>query len=561
MVLAVKLQDDIFIPQSVIDSGLHLLGLNYSLAQNNIKGLFSTNNESKFKRFSTDILKNFEVNFMFNLYHLVDSLSISELLIANNLHNNTVRVSNPNPLPELLLPIENYLNYLGFIINDFPSEKQFIILNTLKRFKFISEYWIEGETKQIKTSHEVERNDVFDDTIPIGVGLPSFVQTHINPFQLELPENPDVLKENYLSNLNFENLENRGEGATIIIIEANATNDKDKIGKKVNISHFQKHPESFDSFGEMSGGNLHQLMTLITLYGNKEGQIVGLVPNANLVVCSLRHIPGFELENFINRKNNLLSLLRENLFKILKRNTENAILLLEFETIIPLGPDLNLESENFPSFIIYDICKRLGEITTQHNTIVVGGVGNLSKDFNNLDPIPWKLEKPTGKLKDLKNKGFTYVDLTQKNLPFIMVSAVDKKTGDNDFTIEEEANYGKEMDVYMYTDFPMGTEIVNFNGTSAASAATAGIIAFLQGKALSGIVGNGDSPSSISPKKRKLTLQIIKKVFESTFMSDFPRNIQTSLLHEKTGFIRKTTLKTLWENCEMELKKQSLQRQ
>lgn len=550
MVLAIKLTDNIFVPQSIIDSGKHLLGLNYTLAQNKIKGLYTTSEESKFNRFFTDIQTHIKPALMFNLYHLVDSLSISELLIANNLHNNDVRASDPNPLPELLLPIENYLNYLGFEVDKIPNENQLVILNILKKIGIISEYWLEGETRQIISSRDVENKDVFGDKV--GVGFPSIIQNEFNAIQPINAGNTDILEENYLRNLDFKKHENRGAGATIIIIESNATDDLKKIGNKVNISHFEKHRNAFNSFGEMSEGNIHQLKTLITLYGNRDKQIQGLVPQANLVVCSLRNIEGFEPNSFLNRKNDLLSLLRECLFKTLNQDIKNAILLLEFESIIPLGDKFELTSEYFPSYIIYDIYKRLEEITTQQNTIVVGGVGNSSKNFNDLDPFPWKLEKPKGLLKELRKKGFTYIDLTQRNLPFIMVSAVDKKVGDTDFTIEKESNYGKEVDIFMYTNFPMGSDIENFDGTSAASAATAGIIAFLQGRALSIISLLPENPNFQNVKP--LTTQIIKRVFENTFMLEFQRNIQTPLISEKTGFIHKTSFIELWEECEKQLK-------
>lgn len=566
MVLAIKIRDNIFIPQAIIDSGKHLLGLHFTVAQNNIKGLFTGNDESLFNDFFNKILKVFEPDLVFGLYHLVDSLNISELLIANNLHNQNVIATNPQPRPEMFLPIENYLNYLGFEIKNPPNLLQLGVLVALKSENIISEFWLEGETRQIKSSQDVDKKDVFEDDVIIGIGS-NFVQNEFNPLQQLLPAGEAILENDILKNLDFEKHENRGSGATIILIESDATGDLTVIDDKVNIEHLKKL-NAFDSFGEMSkGGHPHQFQTLITLYGDSTGDVKGLAPNANLVVCSLRNIEGFKPKDFINRKNDLLSRLRQNLFNTIKKdrnnalNTpeqgrKNAILLLEFETLIPLGPLFQIESEYFPSYIIYDVYKRLKEITNQQNTIVVGGVGNSSKDFNDLDPFPWKLTlKVKSKLKLLlKDKGYTYIDLTQKDLPFIMVAAVEKNENNSDFTITKESNYGKEMDVYMYTNFNVGRNVDTFKGTSGASAATAGIIAFLQGRALSGFVGNSDLPSPTLPKRRKLTIQIIKRVFERTFMKTFPRDIQTLITHKTTGLINKTTLEELWIECDKELK-------
>lgn len=556
MVLAIKLHDNIFIPKSMIDSGKHLLGLNYTLAQNKIKSLFPIDDGTKANRFIRDIFTHIKPNFTFNLYHLVDSLSISELLIANDEYNQNVRKTNPNPPLELLLPIENYLNYLGFEIAVFPTAPQLFILNLLKKVEIISEYWLEGETRPIDSSENTKNKDVFGEDV--GEGFPSFAQNDFKPLQQQAPANPDINENNVLNNLDYDKFENRGEGATFIIIESDATNDLKKIGRKVNVSHLNKKNTGFlDSFGEMSGGALHQLQTLITLYGNAERTIQGLAPETNLVVCSLQAFGGQSpvADDFINRKKNLLSLLRECLFKVLKSKTKNAILLLEFETSIPLNKELAFE--NFPSYIISDVHKRLAEITNEHNTIVVGGVGNSSKNFNNLSPFPWKIKDGV----QLIDTQFTYIDLTKREKsPIIMVAATEKMNN-ADFTIAESSNYGKEVDIYMYTNILMGDDIKTFTGTSAASAVTAGIIAFLQGRTLSGITGNGILPASGLQNGRKLTTQIIKKVFENTFMSDFRRKINTPLNLEKSGFIRKTTLEELWIQCEIELNRQASQRQ
>lgn len=547
MVLAIKLRDNIFVPQSVIESGKYLLGLNYALAQNKIKALFGINDELLFEGFLTQISTQFKTDVLFNLYHLVDSLSISELLLANDLSNKNLIATSPSPPPpESFLPIENYLNYLGFEIKKRPNKRQLNLLINLKSQNIISEFWLEGETRQIKGSQDFDVRDVFGDST--GIGFPNFAQNEFDSSEQLLPAGIDIDKNNFLKNLDYQIHENRGVGATIIIIEADATNKLDKIGNKVNINNFLNQSASIDSFGDMADGSVHQLQTLITLYGDNNGQITGLVPKANLVICSLRDIRGFNPEDFLNRKNDILSLLRKNLFITLKQRRKNTILLLEFETLIPVGPTSTLDNEYYPSYIIYDIKKRFDEITIQHNTIVVGGVGNTEKDFNDLNPIPWKL------------RGYSYINLTKKDLPFIMVAAVEKVANNTDFTIEKESNFGKEMDIYMYTNFNIG-EIGRFPGTSGASAATAGIIAFLQGRAFSGIVGNGDMPSPNMPIRRKLSIQNVKNIFERTFMSTFPRDPQTKLTHETTGLIHKTTFAELWIQCEIELNRQASQRQ
>lgn len=499
MVLAIKLRDNIFVPQAIIDKVGHLFGENYAAAQNAIRGIYPSNDDTSFNSFFNQIIGLINPSLIFNLYHLVDCKMIADELIADKNFNDNLLASDPNPNSVLRRPLTNYLNVFGFEIKKRPSKPIVLILKGLKFTKIIQEFWLEGETFQSNslTSTSVKRND-------------------------------------YLKNLKYIDIPNRGAGASIIIIESDATDDLEKIGQEVNIHNFEKGVVQFNRLGVMRFGSEHQLLTLKTLYGNKKNTFDGLVPMANLVVSSLNKVPVQEqklLTIFKAKKQYLLNLLRSILVEIEAQEIQNAILLLEFETWIPLNSDEPNTGELFPSYIIWDVKKRLNKLAKKRNIIVVGGVGNSHKNFDELSPDPSK-----------NAQGYKYVDLNEKGLPFIMVGGIDKKCPNCDFTTSKDSNFGKNLDVYMYTLFNL-EENVQYGGTSGASAATAGIITYLQSKAL--------VKNQLSPNAKPLTTEMIKEVFRLTFMQNFQKSNPRGLNETSVGLISTTTtLEDLWTKCE-----------
>ena len=84
MVLAIKLQDNIFVPQVIIDKVKHIFGANYLIAQNSIKGIYNTKDETSFEsKLYNQIVNSFNPSLVFNLYHLVDSQKMSDIIISN----------------------------------------------------------------------------------------------------------------------------------------------------------------------------------------------------------------------------------------------------------------------------------------------------------------------------------------------------------------------------------------------------------------------------------------------------------------------------------------------
>jgi hypothetical protein len=503
MVLAIKLRDNIFVPQAIIDKVGHLFGENYSAAQNAIRGIYPSNDDTSFDGFFNQIISLLNPSLIFNLYHLADSQMIANELIADNNFNNNLLASDPNPDSALKRPLVNFLNAFGFEIKKRPSKAILLILNGLKRIKIIQEFWLEGETFQRGgfTTASISKND-------------------------------------YLKNLKYLDIPNRGEGASIIIIESDATDDLAKIGEEVNIQHFVTGKIKFDRIGVMRFGSEHQLLTLKTLYGNKKNTFEGLVPMANLVMSSLNKVPVQEqklLTIFKAKKQYLLNLLRSILVEIDAQKYQNSVLLLEFETWIPLNSDEPNMGEIFPSYTIWDVKELLNKLAKKRNIIVVGGAGNSHKNFDKLNPNPSK-----------NAQGYKYVDLNEKELPFIMVGGADKKLPNADFTINKDSNFGKNIDVYMYTDFNL-EEKVKYGGTSGASAATAGIITYLQSKAL--------AQNPLSPNVKPLTTQMIKEVFRLTFMKNFQKSNPRDLTDKSIGLISTTTtFKDLWGECERQLR-------
>jgi hypothetical protein len=426
--------------------------------------------------------------------------------VADKLFNDSQLASNPDPNSPILRPLVNYLNIFGFEIKKRPNLGQLLILKGLKILNIVQEYWLEGETF---------RSETFQNIVPLlDVG------------------------SNYLQNFNYLDIPDRGSGATLIIIEPDATSDLVKLGEDVNINNFINGTISLNTLGTMGFGDIHQNMTLSTLYGDKELTLAGLVPKANLVVCSLNK-PALTNDltlMFKSKKRTILNLLRSVLMEVNASRFQNAVLLFEFETWIPLIKNEPNTGENFPSFIIWDINNLINSLVTKRNIIVIGGVGDSHKNFDKLNPFPWEKNR----------EGYSYVDLNQPGLPFIMVSGVDKKTNSNEFTINSKSNYGKNVDVYMYTNFNLGKNML-FGGTSGASAVMAGIVTYLQGKAL---LKNSVNGLPDIQNKKPLTTQLLKKLIQNTFMSKFPKANPADLTDKTTELIIPFQFAELWRLCE-----------
>ncbi len=502
MVLAIKLRDNIFVPQIIINNIENIFGENYSIAQSSIRGVYSSNDDLSFTNFFNQIINVFTPNLIFNLYHLVDSQIIADELVADKVFNNNQLASNPDPNSLLLRPLINYLNLFGFEIKNRPTRGQLLILKGLKMLNIIQEYWLEGETF---------RSESFQNNAPL------------------LNEG-----NNYLQNFNYLDIPDRGAGVSLIIIEPDATKDLEKIKVDVNVDNFMNGTISLNTLGIMGFGDIHQNLTLSTLYGDKERTLEGLVPKVNLVVCSLNKptLTDNLTKMFKSKQRTILNLLRSVLVEVNDKKFQNSVLLFEFETWIPLNKNEPNTGENFPSFIIWDIKNKIDELVKKRNIIVIGGVGDSHKNF---DPAPWK-----------NRDDYSYVDLNKPGLPFIMVSGVDRKSNSNDFTINSKSNYGKNVDVYMYTNFNLGKNGL-FGGTSGASAAMAGVVTYLQGKAL---LKNSDNGLPNIQNSRPLTIQVLKKLIQSTFMLKFPRTNPTDLIDITTGFITPFKFTDLWKFCE-----------
>ena len=542
MVLSIKLRDNIFVPQTIIDSGKYLFGLDYSAGQNVIRSFNLTKDETSFDIFFTKILNLFKPNLVFNLYHLVNSVELAEATLLNDYYNKNIIATVPFPTSEMFRSTDNFLSYFGFEIVKYPSKNQFDELVALKAQHIITHFWIEGNTQQIQSVAKKRRSN--SKLIPVSYDrdiTQTQFQTIVNP------NSPQISTTDSIQNLAFENLPKRGAGATIISIEEDATDNRDKLSIGVNTAHFSDGSASFGILGKPRFGNEHQINTLRTLYGDSKGFFKGISPYANLIVCSLDYMdPSASLnDNFVKKKTNvvnIISQIRKNLFTVYKQNFQNAILLFEFETWIPFSKKLN-DGEYFPTAIIYDIEKWFSSLSKEGNIIVTCPSGNKSNDFDHLKTTPWKI------------RPLEYVDLTEKNLPFILVGATEVENGN--FKVSKATNYGKNLDVYMYTNFKVAQNIFYID-TSGAVAVVAGIVAYLQGMALS--VGNLSSQNSAQPQK--LTTKIIKDVFKNTFMKGFPRDTQMDIISITRGIINPTvTLEKLWAECEIILKRQPSQHQ
>lgn len=534
MVLAIKLRDNIFVPFSASEE--ITFGNDYFQAQNIIQnilsyryGSFVNTDELSFNEFLPKILKTFKPTLAYNLYYMAESLKISSSLDEKNNQNSNLLAANPSVTPEMLLPIENYLNYLGFEINKEPTSRQLKVLETLKGQTIIEQYWLEGETRQMELPKNISPIEPY---LTINITDSSNTQFFIAP--------PQNLQNEYSIDLElnrgFES--NQGLGTTIIIFEQTATNKFALLQKKVNMQHLKRinGTSLINSIGQVgASASDHQISTLATIFGNTEtgtNQVQGLAPKAKLVVSSLKDVQSQNHEGvdnhldieFVENKHKILSILRKVLVDLDVETYKNAIFLFEIETWVPtkkITEDMHL-GLYFPVFVISDIVKQINSLTKTKKMIFVGGAGNYTTNFDKKSSnLPWKLLK------------YDYVDLTKDDSQFLMIGAAQKNR--NGYKVHHKSNFCKNMGAYLYTDYNLGENIGEFGGTSGASAIAAGIITNLQGEAIK----NGTP----------LTTKIIREVFNRTFMhkrGDYPKNVLTP-----------KTLAELWTVCQQVMREEA----
>lgn len=533
MILSIKIKDDIWV--STRNSNVKL-SKNFEESQNSVKTVCKIDYEKDkiFDEFISIISNNFKPSVVYNLYHFADAFKVAEIIIndykskAKKYNYTSSAVGQESGLEiETDLIGTNLLNNFCFSISDYPNEIQIGVLNDLKSRKIIDYYWIEGEIKKTIVDKKVGDNYNVQNKVKI---LPS--QVNINqaqivgdPFIFDV-QNPLQIpaSNNYIANeLGIKLEKNRGAGATIICVEEYAILDLSNWKNKYIGSLWAKSFGGIDNtFDETKN---HQLETLVTLFAkiplgdtNKINQPEGIIPEANLVITSLgskSESPNFTMK--MTEMEKLRDFLLNISLELTKGNFRKSILLFEFSVEIQLR-DNPLEHFFYPLTIDPEINRILNSRTLKNNIIAVTGSGNAAVNFDDRNKNIW-------------GSDMSYTDLSINNPGLIVVGDATK----NDDVFEIIYNKSDSLDAYIYTEIGitlMNNQIGSFRGTSASAAIAAGIITFLQGKALSSSQG-----------KKSLTTQMIKNVFKGTFMKNYPNKILTQ-----------TTLRKLWSKCQAELK-------
>ena len=516
MILSVKIKDNIRVSNEKARD--IAFGGNYFEAQNLIKDIFNINDDINFEIFANKIFDNFKFskkvsNKTYNLYYLSDPIKIANTQLKLHRTNSNYTSSNPAPLEENLLPLVNYLNFFGFVIAKFPTKSQFSILNKLKESDIIESYWIEGKTFQPKpnSTDNLLINSLTAQTTVEGQGLT------LNQFE---------------NDLQFNHLKNRGLGATIIIFEESATNDLSVIsGYNSCLKNFNNNNLSISTVGlfEEDVSIKHQLKTLVTLFSkNNENQIIdnfelnGICPEANLIIASV----------FPLGEEDYLGKIRQILVELNNSEIRNTILLFEFVTNIYDKENTVIPKTTLPVSVYKDINEQLVTLAKSKNFIVIEGAGNIGINFdkaNELKDTVWNSDK------------MSYNNLSINN-PYVMMIGATRM--ENGVFVFIDTNMSDNFDAYMYTEYQIfgkDDSITSYGGTSGAVAVTAGIVTYLQGKAIQEITSqnlNGLIDERFRIKK-PLTVEIIKKAFENTFKK-----------YSGNGTIlTPTTIANLWEEC------------
>lgn len=513
MVLAIKIRDNIRANRRTVSP--ITFGENYFDAINSINSIFNIFDDLSFSNFANNIFTNFNCLRAYNLYYLADSNIIAETLITQVSYNTNSISADPAITPESLPVVENLLNHFGFEITKYPNKGQFAILENLKNTGIIDYYWIEGDTHLpliIK---------------PINYTLMPEPSVEINNAGLLMQQENNVTVNDFERDLKISNSINRGLGATIITFEEDATDDIAFLRESTQLlSEFLGNSVFAKIIGQVNrtGKFDHQISTLVSIFGKNSATITqpklhfnGIATDANVIISSVKPIP-------VN--GDYMAVVRKKITEIKSNNIVNGILLLEFEVDIYNGNSKKAIGR-YPISIFNDITRMLSYMTSQNNTIVVMGSGNMGVNFDKLKNPPWA---------SVKTK---YNDLSKNDSSIIMVGATQNNNTDfvaNIGTLSEENtnNISASLDVYMYTDFAiigLNNQLMRYGGTSASVALVAGIIAFLQGKTTQNAGGNN----------KPVSTKIIKQVFKNTFLKKmkFPKNVLTPI-----------TLENLWIECQ-----------
>jgi hypothetical protein len=517
MILSIKLKDNIHISRE--KSRNIFFGGAYFEAQDLIKDIFKIDQHTQFEFFVNSILNIFilnktVLNKAYNLYYLANPKAIANSLLKSHLFNTNLASSNSAGIEDGLLPLVNYLNYFGFDIEKFPTVIQFFILERLKKKGIIESYWIEG--KAFKPNLE----------------NPATLLHNNIPPQINVDEQEIILNE-FEKDLQYSQFKNRGLGATIITVEDSATRDLSII------SNYNSHLQGFDgdnfpvsfigSFEEETELK-HQLKTLVTLFSQKSEiqnndnfQLNGICPEANLIIISVNPL----------EKNDYLGKIRRILVELNDSEIRNAVLLFEFVTNIFDKTDTVIPKTTLPLSVYKDINEQLVLLARAKNFIIIEGAGNMGINFdviNKLKDTIWNSNK------------CSYNNLSINNPDVMMIGATRKEM--NGEFIFKDTNICDNFDAYMYTDFQIfGKDDlkVSFGGTSGAVALTAGIVTYLQGRAIQEMASpNLDSLIDGRKKlKKPFTVGIIKKAFENTFK----KNLKIGVI------LTPITLENLWNEC------------
>ena len=525
MNLSIKLYDDILVTSSITSI---TLSPNYDKARNELKKIFNGMDEDTptFSQFFAVISDTFNPTFSYNLYYLVNASDIAKVIKKGCLekkHKNDFRKVN---LKNASNKVVNFLNYFGFDINVYPTNEQLVVLQKLKERHIIEYYWVEGTAypESDSSTQILERKPVADFNRE-----QNFISVGNNAQQATLRQ---IKKNRFIKDFNMDSIKNRGLGAKIIILEKYATDKIERLSKNKNLNKkFTKNGvvvsinNELNEFTRSDNQIIHQIQTLLTLFASADetNPNDGIVPEADAV------LGGINISDVSqNTLNITMAEIRKLLFKVNNPRFKNAILLFEFIMDVPISES---GTESHPIVVVPDILEIINSMTKNENIIAVGGVGNNSTPYDQLESGIWTLE------------GLKYTDLS-KNIPsFIMIGASVFDEDVDSFVIEQTSNRSKNFDAYIYTDFFVGfpKDDIFFTGTSGAGAVAAGIVTYLQGNA---IQKNRKKVRRVAMSKQPfITTRIIKQLFKQNFMKGFPNKILTP-----------TTLQKLWTDAQRKMR-------
>ena len=531
MVLAIKIRDNILVHNKNSAASI-LFGNDYFNAQTKLNTVFNLADTLSFTFFIEQIANLFHPKRGFALYHLADTVAVADSIIELVKHNKDVLASNPNPTPNTLFPVSNSLNLFGFEIENHPSPLILDALTQLKRKLF-------GKLQFQFTENIIEYFWIFGDITTPSLITPTtpFPSPIISVGNSLLPADMPMTNKNLFDvQLQLNDCQNRGQNITIIDIEKDARNGIENLLpssqlpiKRNNGTFAQQQNDNPNVFN-------HQLYCLVSIFAkalpigkNLNFELNGIAPEANIEFCSI---------NPIDKPSYAFSKILQILTEIDKRKINNIVLLFEFVVEIPI-PENHNEPSNYPINIFKHITTNFFDKWEKsgRNITVVIGTGNDHLNFDIIENLP----KPNPKV---------YNDLS-KNQPNIITVGGANFTGIS-FAVDRSSAFSKNFDVYMYTnyttipDMTSGTDR-NFGGTSAAASLTAGIVAFLQSKALE--EANLLMPNPNKNAKSPLTTAIIKQVFKDTFM----QNIKPAINPAIDGYVdvlTPITLENLWKECQ-----------